>query len=146
MSDPLNHNGSDAEPRTHPHPRDADTIRCHPREQPGRRAHPREQPLHARHAARDTGATGSTVITSARGEGLERERKFLVLEVASHHNLAFWLVEEGVAPKVLAGIATAERFEEERGAGIACQIDIEEAGELMRQIKAMEGDSQGRRD
>jgi len=97
-------------------------------------------------AARDTGATGSTVITSARGEGLERERKFLGLEVASHRNLAFWLVEESVASKVLAKIASVGRFEEERGAGIACQIDVEEAVGLMRQIKALEGDPQGRRD
>lgn len=97
-------------------------------------------------AARAMGATGSTVITSARGEGLERERKFLGLEVASHRNLAFWLVEESVAPKVLAEIASVGRFEEERGAGIACQIDVEEAVGLMRQIKALEGNPEGRRD
>lgn len=97
-------------------------------------------------AARAMGATGSTVITSARGEGLERERKFLGLEVASHRNLAFWLVEESVAPKVLAKIASVGRFEEERGAGIACQIDVEEAVGLMRQIKALEGNPEGRRD
>ena len=97
-------------------------------------------------AARAVGATGSTVITSARGEGLERERKFLGLEVASHRNLAFWLVEESVAPQVLAKIASVGRFEEERGAGIACQIDVEEAVGLMRQIKALEGNPEGRRD
>ncbi|MCC5975651.1 MAG: hypothetical protein JJT81_16585 [Rubellimicrobium sp.] len=97
-------------------------------------------------AARAMGATGSTVITSARGEGLERERKFLGLEVASHRNLAFWLVEESVAPKVLAKIAAVGRFEEERGAGIACQIDVEEAVGLMRQIKALEGSPEAGRD
>jgi hypothetical protein len=97
-------------------------------------------------AAREMGATGSTVITSARGEGLERERKFLGLEVASHRNLAFWLVEESVAPKILAKIAAIGRFEEERGAGIACQIDVEDAVGLMRQIKAHEETHQNRGD
>lgn len=90
-------------------------------------------------AARAAGATGSTVITSARGEGLEPERKFLGLEVASHRNLAFWLVNESLAADVLAQISSAGRFEAERGAGIACQIDVEEAVGLMRQIRALEG-------
>ena len=89
-------------------------------------------------AARAAGATGSTVITSARGEGLEPERTFLGLELASHRNLAFWLVEEHVAPEVLARIAAVGRFEAERGAGIACQIDVEDAVGLMRQMQALE--------
>lgn len=97
-------------------------------------------------AARAAGATGSTVITSARGEGLEPERKFLGLEVASHRNLVFWLVEESVAPQVLRDIATVGRFEEERGAGIACQIDVEQAVGLMRQIQALEAATEDRRD
>ena len=89
-------------------------------------------------AARAAGATGSTVITSARGEGLEPERRFLGLEVTSHRNLAFWLVDESVAVDVLARIASVGCFETERGAGIACQIDVEAAVGLMRQIKALE--------
>ncbi|TVQ52410.1 MAG: P-II family nitrogen regulator [Rhodobacteraceae bacterium] len=91
-------------------------------------------------AARSAGATGSTVITSARGEGLAPERKFLGLDVASHRNLVFWLVEEAVAPTVLREISTVGRFEEERGAGIACQLDVEEAVGLMRQMQAIEKD------
>jgi len=87
-------------------------------------------------AARKAGATGSTVITSARGEGLEPERRFLGLEVASHRNLVFWLVEESVAPGLMQEIAAVGRFEAERGAGIACQIDIEAA---VGQIEAIEG-------
>jgi nitrogen regulatory protein PII len=97
-------------------------------------------------AARAMGVTGSTIITSARGEGLERERKFLGLELASHRNLALWLVEADVAADVLREIAAVGRFETERGAGIACQIDVEEAVGLMRQIKALEGSPESRRD
>jgi len=88
-------------------------------------------------AARAAGATGSTVITSARGEGLMPERRFLGLEVASHRNLVLWLVEEGLSPEVLERIASAGHFEDERGAGIACQIDVEGAVGLMRQIEAI---------
>jgi hypothetical protein len=35
-------------------------------------------------AARDAGATGSTVITSARGEGLKPVKTFLGLDLADH--------------------------------------------------------------
>ena len=92
-------------------------------------------------AARAAGATGSTVITSARGEGFEPAQTFLGLELASHRNLALWLVEETSAPKVLQQIAATGRFEDERGAGIACQIEVEAAVGLLRQIKAL---NQGR--
>jgi len=94
-------------------------------------------------AARAAGATGSTVITSARGEGLEPERRFLGLELASHRNLALWLVEEQVAAKMLHDIAVVGRFEEERGAGIACQLDVEAAVGLMRQMQTLERSRNG---
>ncbi len=90
-------------------------------------------------AAREAGATGSTIITSARGEGLEPARSFLGLEVTSHRNLVFWLVDEKVAPKLLREIGTIGRFEEDRGAGIACQVDIEDAVGLMRQFQTRKG-------
>lgn len=51
----------------------------------------------------------------------------------------FWLVEETVAPRLMQEIAVVGRFEAERGVGIACQIDIEAAVGLMRQIRAIEG-------
>lgn len=97
-------------------------------------------------AARAAGATGSTVITSARGEGREPERKFLGLDLASHRNLVFWLVEEQVAAAVLRDISAVGRFEEERGAGIACQLDVEQAVGLMRQMQGIEGTGQIQRD
>ncbi|WP_155326522.1 hypothetical protein [Alkalilacustris brevis] len=55
-------------------------------------------------------------------------------------------VSDRSAPKVLARIASVSRIEEERGAGIACQVDVEEAVGLMRQIKALERGAQRRRD
>lgn len=89
-------------------------------------------------AARSTGATGSTVITSARGEGLQPERKFLGLEVASHRNLVLWLVEASVATDVLRAISETGRFEQESGAGIACQIDVDEVAGMMTQIRTLQ--------
>lgn len=97
-------------------------------------------------AARAAGATGSTVITSARGEGLEPERRFLGLELASHRNLALWLVETGVAADVLRKIAAAGRFEQERGAGIACKIDVEDAVGLIHQMQAVRKERDRRKD
>jgi len=91
-------------------------------------------------AARKAGATGSTVITSARGEGLEPAGKFLGLEIASHRNLVFWLVDQKTAPGLLHAIAAAGRFDEERGAGIACQIDVEDAVGLTRQFNSHKDD------
>ena len=65
---------------------------------------------------------------------------FLGLEVVSHRNLALWLVETNVAPAVLNEIAAVGRFEKDRGAGIACQIDVEDAVGLLRQMKAIEAE------
>ena len=94
-------------------------------------------------AARHAGATGSTVITSARGEGLEPAGKFLGLEIASHRNLVFWLVDMKTAPRLLSEIAAAGKFDEERGAGIACQVDVEDAVGLIRQFSLRKHDDDG---
>ena len=91
-------------------------------------------------AAREAGATGSTVITSARGEGREPAGRFLGLEVVSHRNLVFWIVDSKISAHVLNTIADVGRFEEDRGAGIACQIDVEAVAGLMRQFNLQEGD------
>ena len=44
-------------------------------------------------AARAAGATGSTVITNVRGEGLEQKKTFLGLTVAGQRDMALFLVE-----------------------------------------------------
>jgi hypothetical protein len=57
-------------------------------------------------ATRATGATGSTVITSARGERLVKEHSFLEPEVASRRNPALGLAEgrrQLTAPRARAG-------------------------------------------
>ncbi len=78
-------------------------------------------------AARDAGATGATVINSARGEGLKPEKTFLGLELTAQRDLLMFLVAEPKARDILETIAKAARFDEEPGSGIAFQVAIEDA-------------------
>ena len=88
-------------------------------------------------AAREAGATGSTVITSARGEGLVPERTFLGLNLSGQRDLILFLVAEQLARDILERIAIACRFNEEHGAGIAFQVAIEDAVGLKSQLQAL---------
>lgn len=88
-------------------------------------------------AAREAGATGATIITSVRGEGLKKEKTFLGLDLAGQRDLLLFLVAEQRARDILETIATVGRFNEEHGAGIAFQIAIEDAVGLKTQIGAL---------
>ena len=88
--------------------------------------------------ARDCGATGSTVITSARGEGLVPKKTFFGLDLAGHRDVVLLLVEEHLSRHILEEIGRAGRFDEEPGSGVAFQIDIEDAVGLRHQIETIE--------
>ena len=85
-------------------------------------------------AARAGGATGATVITSVRGEGLEPGKTFFGLELEGHRDVVLFLVVEPRARNILERICDAGRFDEEPGAGIAFQVAIEDAVGLVTQI------------
>ena len=85
-------------------------------------------------AARAGGATGATVITSVRGEGLEPGKTFFGMDLAAHRDVLLFLVVEPRARDILERIRDAGRFEEEPGAGIAFQVPIEDAVGLVTQI------------
>ena len=70
-------------------------------------------------AAREGGATGATVITSVRGEGLKPEKTFLGLELSAARDVVLFLVAEPRSRDILEAIAEAGRFDEEPGSGIA---------------------------
>jgi len=89
-------------------------------------------------AARKLGATGSTVITSARGEGLKPAKTFFGLTLEGQVDVAIFLVEEHLCRHILEGIAEAAGFEENPGSGIAFQLDIEDAIGLEKQIGALQ--------
>ena len=88
-------------------------------------------------AARDGGATGATVITSVRGEGLTPEKSFLGLDLSAARDVVLFLVAEPRSRDILEAIAQAGRFDEEPGAGIAFQIAIEDAVGLKTQLPTL---------
>ena len=91
-------------------------------------------------AARRTGATGCTVITSARGEGLKPSKTFLGLTLEGLRDVVLLLVEQHLSRHILETIAAAARLEEDPGSGIAFQLDIEDAVGLRSQIATIESE------
>ncbi|MEE8188499.1 MAG: P-II family nitrogen regulator [Kiloniellales bacterium] len=89
-------------------------------------------------AARAGGATGATVITSVRGEGLKPEKTFLGLELTGARDLLLFLVAAPRAREILEAIAKAGCFDEEPGSGIAFQVEIEDAVGLKTQIPTIQ--------
>ena len=89
-------------------------------------------------AAREHGATGCTVITSARGEGLNPVKSFMGLTVEGQRDVVLMLVEEHRSRYILESLSTAARFEEEPGTGIAVVLDIDDVIGLGGQIKTIE--------
>lgn len=90
--------------------------------------------------ARAHGATGSTVITSARGEGLSPTRTFLGLTVTGQTDIILFLVEEHHSREILEAIGKACEFETKPGTGVAVQVDIEDAVGLKQQIARIKQD------
>jgi PII-like signaling protein len=88
-------------------------------------------------AARSAGATGATVITGARGEGLKPEKTFLGLDLSRHRNIVLLVVEEHLSHAILESVAEAAQFDAEPGSGIALQVPIEDAIGLSSQIREL---------
>lgn len=91
-------------------------------------------------AARDAGATGATVITSARGEGIKKEKTFLGLDIVSQRDLLMFLVAAPKARDILEAIEAAGSFATEPGAGIAFQVGIEDAVGLESQKETLQSE------
>jgi len=89
-------------------------------------------------AARSSGATGCTVITNARGEGLNPASTFLGLTLEGQRDIILMLVEEHLSRSILEAVCEAGGFESEPGAGVAFQIDIEDAVGLKSQIEKIQ--------
>ncbi len=88
-------------------------------------------------AAREAGATGSTLISQARGEGVEKTKTFFGLNLETQRDVALMLVEEHLSRSILETIARVGEFDETPGAGIAFQIDVEDAAGVSHQIQAL---------
>ncbi len=88
-------------------------------------------------AARSAGATGATVITSARGQGLARPRTFFGLTLETQRDVVFFLVEEHLSRTILETICRVGEMDESEGTGIAFQIDVEDAVGVSTQIRTL---------
>ena len=88
-------------------------------------------------AAREAGATGATVIPSARGEGMVPKKTFLGLSMTSAYDIVLFVVEENLCSSILDRIAGAGAFDTEPGSGLAIQIAVEDAIGLTSQIREL---------
>jgi len=89
-------------------------------------------------AARDAGATGSTIINNARGEGLKQNKTFFGLSLETQRDVILFLVEEHLSRHILETIAQVGQFDEEPGTGIAIQIDVEDAVGVSHQVQQLQ--------
>ena len=83
-------------------------------------------------AARDSGATGATVIHNARGEGLKVSKTFFGLSLETQRDVILFLVEEHLSRQILEEINRAGELDAEPGTGIAFQVDEKQLALLNR--------------
>ena len=89
-------------------------------------------------AARESGATGCTVIRHAHGEGLERRRSsFLGMALSAQRDVLVMLVEEHLSRGILENIRAVGEFDEKPGSGVAVQIDVEDAVGILHQAEKL---------
>ena len=88
-------------------------------------------------AAREAGATGTTIINNARGEGLEKKKTFLGLSLETQRDVLLFVVEEHLSRHILEKIAEVGELDATPGSGIAIQIDVEDAIGVAHQIEQL---------
>lgn len=88
--------------------------------------------------ARESGATGATVINNARGEGLTVTKTFFGLTLDTQRDILIFLVEEHLSRSILEKIADAGEFDAEPGSGIAIQLDVEDAVGVQAQVEKLQ--------
>nr|VFK37436.1 MAG: nitrogen regulatory protein P-II family [Candidatus Kentron sp. SD]VFK42191.1 MAG: nitrogen regulatory protein P-II family [Candidatus Kentron sp. SD]VFK79713.1 MAG: nitrogen regulatory protein P-II family [Candidatus Kentron sp. SD] len=87
-------------------------------------------------AAKRAGATGATVLNQARGEGIQGSKTFFGLNLETQRNVLLFLVEEHLSPTILETIEEVGEFNE-KGTGIAFQIDVEDAVGVSHQVQRL---------
>lgn len=88
-------------------------------------------------AARELGAKGATIISQARGEGIDQTKTFFGLSIEQQTDMTLLLVEEHLARGVLEIISEAAEFEKQEHEGIAFQVDVEDAVGVSHQIREL---------
>jgi len=87
--------------------------------------------------AREKGATGATVIKSARGEGMKPAKTFFGLTLEGQVDVLFFIVEQHLSRAVVEEIAKEGEFGIKKGAGVVFQLDIEDVIGLDSQFNAI---------
>jgi len=88
-------------------------------------------------AARKAGATGASVLSQVRGEGIKQAKTFLGLSLDTQRDMLMFLVEEHMSREILEKIAEIGEFEAHPGTGIAFQLDVEDAVGVNRQVSKL---------
>ncbi len=88
-------------------------------------------------AAREAGATGTTVISNASGEGMEGNKTFFGLTLESQRDVIFMLVEEHLSRYILETINNVGEFDTQKGAGMAFQVDVEDVVGISHQVEEL---------
>ena len=88
-------------------------------------------------AAREAGATGCTVITNARGEGVKETKSFFGLTLATQRDVVMLLVEQHLSRHILEHIGEVGEFDAKPGTGIAVMVDVEDAVGVMHQVEEL---------
>ena len=91
-------------------------------------------------AAREAGARGATLINSARGEGVKKPKTFFGLTLDTQRDVVLFVVEEHMSRRILEHISEVGEFETRSSAGMAIQLDIEDAVGISHQIKSLESE------
>lgn len=87
--------------------------------------------------AREAGATGATVITSGRGEGLKPSKTFFGLTLEGQIDMVLFIVEQHLCREMLEKIAEAGKFDTTSGSGVVMQLNIEDAIGMNSQINTI---------
>jgi nitrogen regulatory protein PII len=88
-------------------------------------------------AARESGATGATVVSNARGEGLKKSKTFFGLSLETQRDVLLFLVEEHLSRSILEKVCDVGEFDDSPGTGIAIQIDVEDAVGVQQQVREL---------
>jgi len=88
-------------------------------------------------AAREAGATGCTVISNARGEGIEEHKTFFGLTLATQRDVVLLLVEQHLSRNILEHIGEVGEFDAKPSTGIAVLIDVEDAVGVLHQTEEL---------
>ncbi|MCG6657280.1 P-II family nitrogen regulator [Halomonas campisalis] len=88
-------------------------------------------------ASRHAGATGATIISNARGQGLEQHFGLFGLEILSPRNVLLILVEARRCDSVMQAIVDSVGLDDSLETGIALELDVSRALGLKEHIKKL---------